>query len=230
MNIHCEDLEFVLRRQDPELLEALTDHAQSCPTCHEELKRWNEISSAAVSLKKQWESPALWPTIAQALAAEAHTRNRRISSASAIGVERARRLRLFLSDNWQPVAAALLLAAISLSSAWMLLRNPTAPEIQITVPWEKQLLTDQTVQEIERAETAYLHSIDKLSKLVGPQIEQPTSPLLASYREKLMMIDAAIAECRANIDQNRFNAHLRMELLSIYQEKQHTLQQVAKEE
>jgi hypothetical protein len=230
MNCHCEDLEFVLRRQDPELLEALTDHAQSCPTCHEELKRWNEISSAAVSLKKQWESPALWPTIAQALAAEAHTRNGRISPASAIGVERARRLRMFLWDNWQPVAAALLLSAVSLSSAWMLLRNPSAPEIQLAVPRENQLLTGQTVRQIERAETAYLQSINKLSKLVEPRIEQPSSPLLASYREKLMMIDAAIDECRAGVEQNRFNAHLRLELLSIYREKQHTLQQVAQEQ
>lgn len=230
MNIQCEDLEFILRRQDPELLEALTNHAQSCPACHEELSRWNEISSAAVSLKKQWDSPQLWPMIAKSLATEAHIGNRRISSALAIGVERGRRFRLFLSNNWRPIAAALLLAAVSLSSAWMLLRGPTEPEIQITVPQEKQLLTEQTVREIERAEAAYLQSINKLSKLVEPRIEQPSSPLLASYREKLMMIDAAIDECRANVEQNRFNAHLRTELLSIYREKQHTLQQVAKEE
>jgi len=50
------------------------------------------------------------------------------------------------------------------------------------------------------------------------------------YREKLLLLDSAIAECRARIDRNRFNALLRRELLSLYQEKQHTLQQVMKEE
>jgi hypothetical protein len=41
-----------------------------------------------------------------------------------------------------------------------------------------------------------------------------------------MLIDAAIVECRANIERNRFNAHLRRELISIYQEKQRTLEDV----
>src|SRR5207247_1759285 len=46
----------------------------------------------------------------------------------------------------------------------------------------------------------------------------------------LTLLDSAIAECRAGIDRNRFNARLRRELLSRYQEKQHTLQQVMKED
>jgi hypothetical protein len=51
-----------------------------------------------------------------------------------------------------------------------------------------------------------------------------------SYREKLLLLDSAIAECRDRIDRNRFNARLRRELLSLYQEKQLTLQQVMKED
>ena len=53
---------------------------------------------------------------------------------------------------------------------------------------------------------------------------------MVSYREKLLLLDAAIAECRANIEQNRWNAHLRQELLEIYQQKQRTLQDVVREE
>jgi len=41
-----------------------------------------------------------------------------------------------------------------------------------------------------------------------------------------MTIDAAIDECRTEIDRNRFNAHLREQLLWIYQEKRRTLEQV----
>jgi hypothetical protein len=62
------------------------------------------------------------------------------------------------------------------------------------------------------------------------KVEEAGSPLMMSYREKLLVLDSAIAECRARIDRNRFNARLRRELLSLYQEKQHTLQQVMKED
>ena len=68
-----------------------------------------------------------------------------------------------------------------------------------------------------------------ITKLVDPKLQEATSPLLITYREKLMIIDSAIAELRASIERNRFNAHLRQELLSIYQEKQRTLQEVMRE-
>jgi len=54
----------------------------------------------------------------------------------------------------------------------------------------------------------------------------PDSPLLVNLRERLEVIDAAIAEYRAEIARNRFNAHLRQQLLWIYQEKRRTLEQV----
>ncbi|HEX2522939.1 MAG TPA: hypothetical protein VHP35_12530, partial [Terriglobia bacterium] len=66
--------------------------------------------------------------------------------------------------------------------------------------------------------------------LAAPRIDQPKSALLGIYREKLLLIDSAIEELRANIELNRFNAHLRNELLSIYREKQQTLEEVVKDE
>jgi hypothetical protein len=54
----------------------------------------------------------------------------------------------------------------------------------------------------------------------------PDSPLLLNLRDRLQAIDAAIAEYRAEIARNRFNAHLRRQLLWIYQEKRRTLEQV----
>jgi hypothetical protein len=61
-------------------------------------------------------------------------------------------------------------------------------------------------------------------------VQGGASPLLARYREKLRLLDAAIATCRAQLDRNRFNAHLRRELLSMYQEKRRTLQQLMEQE
>jgi hypothetical protein len=46
----------------------------------------------------------------------------------------------------------------------------------------------------------------------------------------LDLLDAAIADCRSNLDKNRGNAHMRAELLSFYQQKQQTLQEVLRED
>jgi hypothetical protein len=54
----------------------------------------------------------------------------------------------------------------------------------------------------------------------------PDSPLLVNLRERLEILDATITEYRAEIARNRFNAHLRRQLLWIYQEKRRTLEQV----
>ncbi len=79
---------------------------------------------------------------------------------------------------------------------------------------------------MERSETRYAASIDRLARVAGPLIAKPDTPLLASYREKLQLLDAAIADCRNEIERNRFNAQLRQELLSIYREKQRTLEEL----
>ncbi|HVX30931.1 MAG TPA: hypothetical protein VHA53_10665, partial [Nitrolancea sp.] len=55
------------------------------------------------------------------------------------------------------------------------------------------------------------------------------TPLMVSYKEKLMLLDDAIAECQQNIDNNRQNAQVRKQLLAMYSEKQRTLQDVLRE-
>ena len=70
------------------------------------------------------------------------------------------------------------------------------------------------------------NAIDELTKLARPKLDKADSPLIVNLRERLMTIDAAIDEYRMEIDRNRFNAHLRQQLLWIYQEKRRTLEQV----
>jgi hypothetical protein len=53
--------------------------------------------------------------------------------------------------------------------------------------------------------------------------------LLANYREKLLVLDSAIGELRAQTEQNPANAHLRRQLLAMYREKQNTLEQILEE-
>jgi len=63
----------------------------------------------------------------------------------------------------------------------------------------------------------------RLSALVGPGIDRSPSPLAAVYREKLVLLDSAIADLKATADRNRHNAYLRTELASLYGEKEKTL-------
>jgi len=65
--------------------------------------------------------------------------------------------------------------------------------------------------------------------MAEPALSGATSPVLVNYREKLTVLDSAIAELKASVDQNRGNTHLRRELLAVYQEKQRTLQSLMKE-
>jgi uncharacterized protein involved in exopolysaccharide biosynthesis len=79
---------------------------------------------------------------------------------------------------------------------------------------------------VERTEVAYAKAIEKLEADAKPQLDKSNSSLMASYREKLLVLDSAIDELRLQAGQNPSNAHLRHQLLAMYQEKQETLQEV----
>jgi hypothetical protein len=210
MTFTCASLETALRDAEPEALSAARAHAATCPGCHKRLEAWDALAEAAPSLRRSWQSPELWPRIHQALAEESQRRGRR---SSVLG--------------WLPRLAALAAAIVVVALALVSRREPAptpAPGES-----ERRLLTERALAEVERSEAEYVASIDRLARVAGPLLERPDSPLLASYREKLDLLDAAIAECRGQIERNRYNAHLRRELLSIYQEKQRTLRQIMEE-
>jgi hypothetical protein len=172
-----------------------------------------EISRAARELRREWESPELWPRIEAALAAEAARVERRRAAAARV-------------RGWLTLAAAAAVLVLGVS-VWQRLRAP-GPDAPAEA--ERRLLTERAMQEVERTEGDYVRSIEALSRVAESRVEEADSPLMMSYREKLLLLDSAIAECRAQIERNRFNARLRQELLSLYQEKQRTLQQVMKED
>ena len=172
------------------------------------------LSAAARSLHEEWDSPNLWPDIAARLRDDARVSSpRRPWYATSAGM-------------WRLAAAAAVLITLS-SATWItwtrIEPKKTTPDVAAT---DERLLTDDKVKEIERAEAQYVHAIDELTKLAKPKLEKADSPLIVNLRERLMTIDAAIDECRMEIDRNRFNAHLREQLLWIYQEKRRTLEQV----
>ena len=221
MTASCRDLERVLQDAgaDRDLAAAFDAHAATCPACARELAEWRRVSAAARTLSKSWDSPELWPRIRQELAEE-----------SLRAPDRERGRRGGIGWRWLPAASIIALFAIATAGLWAF-RNSGGRE-PLTAHWQTTkdpLLTDQAVGEVETAEKAYLASIEKLSKLAEPSLSAASSPVLVNYREKLGVLDSAIAELKASIDQNRFNTHLRRELLAVYQEKQRTLQNLMKE-
>lgn len=214
----CKDFEQIRRDGSTPIPEDAVAHARACSACRQDWQLWQEIADAASGLRKEWDSPKLWPRIRQSLTSEAE-KPVRVYWWSGLGQKPMWR-------QWQAVAAMFLMLVLSGLGGWLMLRRSQP----VRVDEERRLLTERTLGDIERAESAYLQSIEQLSRLAVPKVEQPRSALLSNYRERLLLIDSAIQELRFNIEQNRFNAHLRRELIEIYQEKQRTLEAVIKDE
>jgi hypothetical protein len=220
MNVNCLDRERILENPSTDEWAALEAHARDCSTCAQELRAWESISIAAKELSDCTENPELWPKILQQLAAEQQR-----SESGAL-----RRAWRFLSAkpgvftfNWQSALAGALLIALTVSALWFYTHSlPGAGVTQAASP----LLRDQALAEVERSEKAYEQAIEKLASQAKEQLESPATPLLASYHEKLLVIDSAIEDLRAQAGMNPSNAHLRRQLLAMYQEKQQTLEEV----
>ena len=201
MTIQCDNIDNLLLEGDAFSMQTAAKHAGGCPSCAEKIASWNEIGSVARGMQTTWRNDMLWPRIERSIRAEKRHKQ---------------------SKLWQIAAAIVLLAALG-TFAWK------ANERLRTDQFNQRILQSAAVDEVEKAEKAHLAAIDQLEKSAQPKLEEPVTPLLVSYKEKLMLLDDAIAECQANIDRNRENAHLRKQLLAIYSEKQRTLQEVLRE-
>jgi hypothetical protein len=213
MKMTCKDRERIFEEGTAAEWAALEGHAESCASCAEELRSWKSLSIAAAELRDYSKSATLWPKIHQALAEqEAAIQQQR---------ERWSWRSLFpnLSVSWRTAAATALVVALMVSAGWLL--RPNKPSIQ-----QGSLLKSKALVEVEHAESVYVQAIDKLAIEAKPQLDNPATPLMADYREKLLVLDSAIDDLRAQAGQNASNAHLRYELLAMYQEKQRTLEEI----
>lgn len=188
---------------DDASMHAAAIHAAGCSECAGELADWNDLSATARELRTTWNSDTLWPRIERKL------RNERRAA----------------SFRWMQVAAAVVITiGLGLMAAFALRAHKEEQDFQ------KRIFVDNALNEVEKAERDHVAAIDKLEKLADPKLQEPASPLMVNYKEKLVLLDDAIAECQTNIERNRRNAHLRRQLLAIYGEKQQTLQDVLREE
>ena len=114
---------------------------------------------------------------------------------------------------------------LTISGGWMYLHRGTVPGRD----HDQSLLKTPALAEVERAQAAYEQAIDKLAADAKSQLESPATPLQASYREKLLVLDSAINDLRVQAGMNPSNAHLRQQLLAMYREKRQTLQDILEE-
>jgi hypothetical protein len=215
MQITCQDRERVLLDGSKEQWAALQLHAESCAACALEVRAWKALSLAAAELRNYQESPALWSRIETALALQA----------KGSGLRKTWRERLSLWRcvplGWQTALVAALVLLIAFGAGRIDWHSRSGPS-EASNP----LLKDGTLAEVERTERDYRKAIDKLATQAKAPLHAPDSTLMANYREKLILLDGAIEELRIEAARNPSNAHLRYQLLAMYQEKQETLQEV----
>jgi hypothetical protein len=203
MNIQCSQLDDLLFDASPLAMETAARHAEQCAGCAERLASWNDLTSTAQSMQMTWTNDLLWPRIERALRQE----RRRPTS-------------------WLRNAAAAAVLTLTLGGTmFYALRVQTHD-----AAFDRKIIGIAALDDVERAEEAHTAAIAKLERLAESKLDDPESPLLVSYKEKLMLLDDAIAECATNIQRNRQNAHLRKQLLSMYTDKQQTLQDVLRED
>ena len=213
MNVSCNDRERIFLDGSAEEWTALEQHATTCAPCAEEIRAWKSLSAAAEELRDYREHPQLWTKIEKSLKEQSERRNAWSSFWERLGLWRD------ISVGWRAGLVGAFALVLALSGAYVI-RHRGGDSSQ------GRLLRNSALAEVERTERDYMKAIDQLAAEAKPQLDSPVTPLMVSYREKLVVLDSAIGELRLEAGRNPSNAHLRYELLAMYQEKQQTLQDV----
>jgi hypothetical protein len=189
-----------------DLLPEAREHFKTCAACRREYRLWNQISTTARELHEEWDTPGLWPAIHESLRAE-------------------RKPEVLWWKQWKTWAIAAALA-IAIAVPLRLWRHSVVTTPAASSSSTPDFLTEQALREVETNEAAYRQSIEKLSKLAAPKLAAASSPAVVNEKERLSLLDSAIAETRANVASNRFNIRLQTALADLYRQKQETLHEL----
>jgi hypothetical protein len=214
MNLTCTDRERIFLDGSAEEWAALEAHTSTCAVCAEEVRAWKSLSVAAEELRDYRQDAGLWLKIEDSLkeGSQRHTVWRGVWEKLVSWTD--------ISLGWRTALAGALVLALTITSAY-LLRHRSSGDLS-----QGRLLKNSALAEVERTERDYMKAIDALAADAKPELDSPGTPLMASYKEKLIVLDSAIDELRIEAGRNPSNAHLRYELLAMYEEKQETLKEV----
>ena len=212
MTISCQDRERIFLDGSVEEWAAMEAHAASCPACAEEIRAWKSLSTAAEELRTTGKIRHCGRR--SKLRCKKKSNGPRHS-----GFGKSWRAGASFA-GWRTAVAAALVLVLAVSGIYVVRYRDSQGTGQ------SRLLKNSALAEVERTERDYMKAIDKLATEAKPELDSPATPLMASYKEKLIVLDSAIDELRMEAGRNPSNAHLRYELLAMYQEKQETLQEV----
>lgn len=221
MKFECGDLDRAL--EQGQLMQEARDHLKHCVLCRKEYRLWNDITTTARELHEEWDTPELWPAIENSLRQQPQPGRTRPwwmdrkswAIAAAFGVcTAALVLFIFRAGRQQlpPPKSAV--------------QTAVAPKPAPATSADRDFLTEQALAEVERTESAYRQSIDKLSRIAEPELRNPHTAVAANASEKLKLLDSAINDTRANLARNRYNVHLQTALADLYREKKQTLEEL----
>jgi hypothetical protein len=211
--VPCVSLESLLTF-GPDRIDEVEVHCASCPDCQPLVAGNHALSEVAGTLRSSWPSPGLWTRIESSL----DPRAGEVLDHAAIPFASVPPYPRWLRPGLWQIAAAMFLLALSAVVAVVTQRRGVGED-----EW---MVRAAAIDSVENAERAHLEAIDRLAEVAAPELQAAATPLLVSYKEKLMLIDDAIAECRTGIATNQYNAHLRRELLAMYVAKQRTLEEI----
>jgi hypothetical protein len=214
MSVNCSDRERILMDGTADEWAALEVHATICAECEVEVRAWRSLSSSAAELRDYRENPALWARIETSLAEQQQKRHAHGWGSLLFWRH--------VPMAWQLGLAGAIVLALALTGGYVVLNRGGVPGTDVS----DKFLKDHKLKEVERTEREYMKAIDQLAIAAKPHLEANSSPLMASYQEKLMVLDNAIDELRLQAGQNPSNAHLRYQLLAMYQAKEATLQEI----
>ncbi len=182
-------------------LESLKIHMESCGECRRAYQIDERILESAKNLNTNLIIPDLWPAI------ESNIQKKRTVI---LKFKKTKKI-LFAA-----VATFLIFTAIWMFNSF----RDAKPSARI--------LSEEALEKVKKAETNYMEAIDELEDLAYLRLGDRQEPLVQLYRNKLLLIDQQIENCKQALETNPASSHIRKYLMAALKDKRKTLEEILK--
>lgn len=181
---------------------ALESHLARCSSCRTTLEELRQVVTAAASLQDREPANDLFPAILQKIRAG--------DDAVVVPIARAGTARRFTFSIPQLAAAAIAVMTLSAGAAWLAARpdSPTTPAVAVTAPAEPADAGDMAAEFVSDTRSTYDAAIEGLEQTLAEQRDQLDPETVEVIERNLAVIDTAIAEARAALENDPSNAYL----------------------
>ena len=176
--------------------EQFREHLAICSQCQALVREDNKIMAMAEKVNQNLIIPDLWPDIERAL-----LHKKKVYP---------------LYRNWILRVAAVLILAVSLT---LYLSNREEST-------HTMILSQAALQKVEKTERDHMNAINQLEQAAREQLSQIDVEIASLYRTKIETIDAQIERCKAALEENPANTHIRKYLLAALIDKKETLNEL----